>query len=207
MKLQVIKLDGSSNGDIELEGAVFDIEPKKESISDVIRWQLARRQAGTHATKDRGGVSRSTRKIYKQKGTGRARHGARTANIFVGGGIVFGPVPRSHKFKVNKKVRDLAIKSLLSIKMRENNIIVCEDLNIETSKTKNLQECLRQLDIKSALFVDVSSDCRNFKNACSNIHKIDVLPILGFNVYDGMLHEKIIFTRGAVDCIQHRLLG
>ena len=114
MKLQVIKLDGTQSGEIVLDDAIFSIEPKTESLADVVRWQLARRQAGTHAVKGRSDVSRTTKKLYRQKGTGNARHGARTANIFVGGGIVFGPTPRSHAFKINKRVRALALRSLLS---------------------------------------------------------------------------------------------
>jgi large subunit ribosomal protein L4 len=207
MKLDVIKLDGSASGDIELDDAVFGIEPKTECLASVVRWQLAGRQAGTHGVKGRSDVNRTTKKVYKQKGTGRARHGAKTANIFVGGGIVFGPVVRSHAFKINKKARKLALKSLLSIKIKENNVIVCEDLNVENSKTKGLLESLNKLNLKSALFVDSSMDCANFRNACSNLYKIDVLPTVGFNAYDGLRHEKIILTRSAVAGLQERLLG
>jgi large subunit ribosomal protein L4 len=207
MKFQVMKLDGEISGGIELNDAIFCIEPKTESMADVVRWQLAKRQSGTHSVKGRSDVNRTTKKLFRQKGTGRARHGAKTANIFVGGGIVFGPTPRSHDFKLNKKVRTLAMKSLLSIKMKENNVIVCEDLDIGTSKTKDLKECLGKLNLKSALFVDSSENCGNFRKACSNLYKIDVLPIAGFNVYDGLSHEKIVFTRSAVARIQERLLG
>jgi large subunit ribosomal protein L4 len=207
MKLEVIKLDGGAGGEIELSDAVFCIEPKTECLADVVRWQLANRRAGTHAVKGRSDVSRTTKKLYKQKGTGRARHGAKTANIFVGGGIVFGPTPRSHAFKINKKTRKLALKSLLSIKLKENNVIICEDLNIKSPKTKDLQESLNKLNLKSALFVDVLGSFENFKNACSNLYKIDVLPTIGFNVYDGLRHEKIILTRNAVAGLQERLLG
>ncbi len=204
MQLQVIKLDGSKSGDIVLNDAVFNIEPKTESLADVVRWQLARRQAGTHAVKGRSDVSRTTKKLYRQKGTGNARHGARTANIFVGGGIVFGPTPRSHDFKINKKVRKLALRSMLSLKIKENNVIVCEDLNIEAGKTKDLVEMLKKLNINSALFVD-SGDFENFRRACSNLYKIDVVPSVGLNVYDGLNHEKIVLTRSAIENIQERL--
>jgi len=204
MKLQVIKLDGAKSGEIVLDDAVFGIEPKTESLADVVRWQLARRQAGTHAVKGRSDVSRTTKKLYRQKGTGNARHGARTANIFVGGGIVFGPIPRSHAFKINKKVRALALRSMLSLKAKENNVLVCEDLNIEGGKTKNLAEVLKKMDVKSALFVD-SGDCESFRRACANLYKIDVLPTIGLNVYDGLNHEKIVLTRSAVASIQERL--
>ena len=204
MELQVIKLDGTESGNIVLNDSVFGIEPKTESLADVVRWQLARRQAGTHAVKGRSDVSRTSKKLYRQKGTGRARHGARTANIFVGGGIVFGPTPRSHDFKINKKVRELALRSMLSLKARENNLIICEDLNLATNKTKDLSAMLSKLDLKSALFVDFG-DFNNFKQACSNLYRIDVLPTIGLNVYDGLRHEKIVLTRSAVEKIQERL--
>ena len=204
MKLQVIKLDGTKSGDIVLNDSVFGIEPKTESLADVVRWQLARRQAGTHAVKGRSDVSRTSKKLYRQKGTGRARHGARTANIFVGGGIVFGPTPRSHDFKINKKVRELALRSMLSLKARENNLVICVDLNLATNKTKDLSAMLSKLDLKSALFVDFEN-FDNFKQACSNLYRIDVLPTVGLNVYDGLRHEKIVLTRSAVEKIQERL--
>ena len=204
MELQVIKLDGTESGNIVLNDSVFGIEPKTESLADVVRWQLARRQAGTHAVKGRSDVSRTSKKLYRQKGTGRARHGARTANIFVGGGVVFGPTPRSHDFKINKKVRELALRSMLSLKAKENNLIICEDLNLATNKTKDLSSMLNKLDLKSALFVDFG-DFNNFKQACSNLYRIDVLPTIGLNVYDGLRHEKIVLTRSAVEKIQERL--
>lgn len=204
MKLQVIKLDGTESGDIVLNDSVFGIEPKTESLADVVRWQLAKRQAGTHAVKGRSDVSRTSKKLYRQKGTGRARHGARTANIFVGGGVVFGPTPRSHDFKINKKVRELALRSMLSLKAKENNLVICEDLNLATNKTKDLSAILGKLDLKSALFVDFGN-FDNFKQACSNLYRIDVLPTIGLNVYDGLRHEKIVLTRSAVENIQERL--
>lgn len=206
MKLQVVRLDGQISGEIALDEAVFEIEPKTECLADVVRWQLARRQAGTHAVKTRGFTNRSKKKLYRQKGTGNARHGARTANIFVGGGVVFGPVSRDHSFKLNKKVRILALKSLLSIKAKENHLVVCEDLNMESPKTKDLKGFLEKLNLSSALFVD-SNDCTNFRNACSNLHKIDVIPSCGFNVYDGLQHDTLVLTRAAVESLQERLLG
>jgi large subunit ribosomal protein L4 len=207
MKMQVIKLDGTVGGEIELDDGVFCIAPQKECLADAIRWQLAKRQAGTHAVKTRGFINRTKKKAFRQKGTGNARHGARTANIFVGGGVVFGPVPRSHGFKLNKKVRQLALKTLLSIKLKENNLVICEDLYLENSKTKLLSASLDKMQLKSALFVDDASECVNFKNACANLHKIDVLPVVGFNVYDGLNHEKIVLTKNAVSSIQKWLLG
>ena len=116
-------------------------------------------------------------------------------------------MPRSHAFKINKKVRELAIKSLLSIKVKEENLILVEDLNLENLKTKNLLVGLNKLNLKSALFVDSSLECENFVKACSNLYKIDVLPVIGFNVYDGLAHEKIVLTKSAVAGLQERLLG
>ncbi|GHU16507.1 50S ribosomal protein L4 [Alphaproteobacteria bacterium] len=207
MQLQVMKLDGSVCDDIVLDDSIFNIEPKKECLADVVRWQLAGRQAGTHAVKTRGFISRTKKKMFRQKGTGRARHGARTANIFVGGGVVFGPTPRCHCFKINKKVRLLALKTLLTLKLKENNLIVFDDLNLESAKTKVLLESLNKMNLGSALFVDSSEECGNFKNACANLHKIDVLPTVGFNVYDALRHEKLVLTRSAVASLQERLLG
>ncbi|MDR1362229.1 MAG: 50S ribosomal protein L4 [Holosporaceae bacterium] len=205
MLLQVVKLDGNICGDMELDDSIFNIEPKKECLADVVRWQLAGRQAGTHAVKTRGYINRTKKKAFRQKGTGNARHGARTANIFVGGGVAFGPTPRCHCFKLNKKVRLLAIKTLLTLKQKENNLIILEDLKLETSKTKPLLESLNKLNMRSVLFVDSSDDCQNFKNACSNLYKIDVLPVIGFNVYDALKHEKLALTRSAVAGISERL--
>lgn len=207
MKLQMIKFNGEKGGNIELNDAVFNITPNKECLADVIRWQLAKRQAGTHDVKERGEINRSKKKSLRQKGSGGARHGARTANIFVGGGVVFGPTPRSHDFKVNKKVRILALKTLLSLKLKENNLLVCEDLNYGIKKTKEMTAALKKLGMESVLFVDSSEKNEDFCNACLNLHKVDVLPVMGFNAYDGLSHEKIIFSKEAIDGIQKRLLG
>ncbi|MDR1375707.1 MAG: 50S ribosomal protein L4 [Holosporaceae bacterium] len=207
MKWPVIKLDGKASGNMELNDAVFNIEPKKESLAEVVRWQLARRQAGTHAVKCRGDVNRTKKKLYRQKGTGGARHGARTANIFVGGGVVFGPIPRCHCFKINKKVRKLAIKTLLSIKIKESNIVICEDFNLKEAKLKDLLNSLEKMKLSSALLVDSSLECENLKKACSNLHNVNLLPTIGFNAYDALKHEKIVFTRRAVISLQERLVG
>lgn len=204
MKLQVVNLDGSISGDIELKDSVFGIEPKTECMADVVRWQLAKRQAGTHAVKGRSDINRTGKKLFRQKGTGNARHGARTANIFVGGGIVFGPTPRSHAFKINKKVRELALKTLLSLKVSEKKLIVCEDLKSVDGKTKNLKNSLEKLNLNSALFIDAAVE-ENFAKACSNLYKIDVLPVAGLNVYDGLSHDSVVLTRSAVESIQERL--
>ena len=204
MKLQVVKLDGTVNGDIELNDSIFGIEPKTECMADVVRWQLAKRQAGTHAVKGRSDINRTGKKLSRQKGTGNARHGARTANIFVGGGIVFGPTPRSHAFKINKKVRALALRTLLSLKVNEKKLIVCEDLKSVDGKTKSLKDLLSKMNLSSALFVDSAVE-ENFAKACSNLYKVDVLPVAGLNVYDGLSHDVIVLSKSAVASIQERL--
>lgn len=207
MKLQVIGLDGQECGEISLDDSIFGVLPRKDYLSEVVRWQLACRQAGTHDTKTRGEINRTKKKLHRQKGTGGARHGAKTANIFRGGGIVFGPTPRSHAFKLNKKMRNLALRSLLSLKLSEKNLIVCEDLSLNSSKTKDLLSKLNVLGVKSGLFIDDSQDSVNFKLAASNVYGINILPSIGFNVYDGLRHEKIVLTKSAVIGIQQRLLG
>lgn len=209
MKLQVLDLQGKAVGDIELDDTVFGIVPRKDCMSAVVRWQLAKRQAGTHACKGRSDVSRTSKKLYRQKGTGNARHGARTANIFRGGGVIFGPTPRSHAFKLNKKFRNLGLRSILSLKAKENNLIVLDSLSMSEAKTSALKKNLVSLGVKSGLFIDVAENCeahKNFKLASSNLHKIDLLLDRGLNVYDGLQHEKMILTKSAVESVQKRLL-
>ena len=210
MKLQVLDLQGRSVGDIELDDMVFGIVPRSDCMSAVVRWQLAKRQAGTHACKGRSDVSRSAKKIYRQKGTGNARHGAKTANIFRGGGVIFGPVSRSHAFKLNKKFRKLALRSLLSLKAKENNLIVVNNLELSAPKTSTLKQSLGTLGVNTGLFIDSMSNVvqhSNFKLACSNLYKIDLLPDSALNVYDGLQHDKVVLTTSAVENIQKRLLA
>jgi large subunit ribosomal protein L4 len=207
MKLQVIKLNGEASGDIDLDDRVFGIAPKTECLADVVRWQLAMRQAGTHAVKTRGFINRSKKKSHRQKGSGNARHGAKTANIFVGGGVCFGPVPRSHSFKINKKVRVLAMKTLLTLRAMGGRLLICEDLDLDTPKVKPLLQLVQKHGLQSALFVDGSADHHNFKEACANLCMINVLPAMGLNVYDGLQHEYLVLSRSAVVGVQERLLG
>ena len=209
MKLQVVDLQGKSVGDIELDDMVFGIVPRKDCMSAVVQWQLAKKQAGTHACKGRSDVSRTAKKLYRQKGTGNARHGARTANLFRGGGIIFGPTVRSHAYKLNKKFRELGLRSLLSLKAEENNLVIVKNLEMADAKTSSLKKNLAALGIKSGLFIDVAANSEkynNFKLACSNLYKIDLLLDCGLNVYDGLQHEKMILTMDAVESVQKRLL-
>ncbi|MDR0555679.1 MAG: 50S ribosomal protein L4 [Holosporaceae bacterium] len=210
MRVPVLKLDGGVAGEITLDDDFFGAEFRTESLSEVVRWQLAQRQAGTHSSKCRSDISRTTRKMYKQKGTGNARHGARTANLFVGGGISFGPVPRSHSFKINKKVRRLAIRGLLSQKQKEGNLIICDGVSLGEAKTKSLLGCLANIGLaesSSALFVFDGEQSGVFKMACANVRGVDIIPAIGLNVYAGLQHEKLVLTKSAVESLQKRLLG
>lgn len=210
MKMQVINLQGNVVGDVELDDSVFGISPRKDHISDVIRWQLAKRQAGTHACKGRSDVARTSKKLYRQKGTGNARHGARTANIFRGGGVVFGPTPRSHAFSLNKKYRKVAMCSLLSLKSQESNLVVIDTLALSSPKTAELKKSLSSLGFSSCLFVDTKENREvhsNFALACSNLYNVDLIMDGGFNVYDGVRHEKVIFSVDALKSVQDRLIA
>lgn len=190
-----------------LDEATFGIATRTDIIQRVVLWQRAKARAGTHKTKQRNEVSGSTRKIHAQKGGGRARHGSIKAPIFVGGGIVFGPVPRSHEFSLNKKVRELGLKSILSTSFRENKIILMDKIDLEERKTSFFAKKLEGIGINQntkVLMID-STVSENLKLSSANLHKVNVLPIIGINVLDIMKHEKIIITVPAIDNLQQRL--
>ncbi len=191
----------------KLDESIFGVPTRKDVIQRVVLWQRAKAQAGTHSTKTRENVSGSTRKIYAQKGGGRARHGSIKAPIFVGGGITFGPLVRSHAFSLNKKVRDLGLKSALSTKLREGNIIFIDSLNIGECKTAAMLKKLSGIGLngkEKVLMVDsvINTD---LKLSTANLHKVDVLPVVGLNVLDILKHDKLIITKSALDNIELRL--
>ncbi len=204
MKRDVLTLDASASGDIELDETVFGIEPRADILHRVVRWQLARRQAGTHSTKGRSDVSYSTKKIYRQKGTGGARHGSRGAPIFRHGGVYKGPTPRSHAHELPKKVRALGLKMALSDKASSDRLIVIDTATLEDGKTKSLKAHLDKLGVRKALFIDGNVD-EGFARAASNLDGIDVLPGAGANVYDIMLKDTLVLTRAGVDALTARL--
>jgi large subunit ribosomal protein L4 len=170
-----------------------------------VNWQLAKRRAGTHKTKATGDVNGSTAKIFRQKGTGRARHGSRKVNIFRGGAVAHGPVPHSHAFKLPKKVRALGLKTALSAKQAEGKLIVLDSAKLDSAKTKELVKRLSQIGLSSALIVDGAALDENFRKAAANIPGIDVLPSIGANVYDIMRRETLVLTKDAVDALEARL--
>ena len=205
MKLQVKSLANADVGEIDVADEVFGIEPRADILARVVRWQLAKRQAGTHKTKERGEISRSKSKIYRQKGTGRARHGSANANIFRGGGVAHGPRVRSHAHALPKKVRRLGMRSALSAKQAEGKLIVIDALALPEAKTKALKSALGAFPARSWLFVGGAELDVGFQRAARNIEGVDVLPQQGANVYDILRRDLLIMTRDAVEHLEARL--
>jgi large subunit ribosomal protein L4 len=204
MKIDISTLDGGSAGSVELDDAVFGLEPRADILQRCVRWQLAKRQAGTHAVKNRSDINRTTKKVYKQKGTGNARHGAASAPQFRGGGRAFGPQVRSHEHGLPKKVRALALKHALSAKVQDAALIVVEDAKLADPKTKALKDSFGKLGVTSALIIAGAEVDVNLGRAARNIPNIDVLPVQGINVYDILRREKLVLTRAAVDALEAR---
>jgi large subunit ribosomal protein L4 len=204
MKADVTTLDAASAGTIELPDNVFGLDPRNDLIHRMVRWQLAKRRAGTHHAQDRSEVNVTGKKMYKQKGTGGARHGDKSAPQFRGGGKAFGPKPRSHEHGLPKKVRALALRHALSAKAKDANVIVLDKAEASAPKTGELKERLRKLGWKNALIIGGATLDRNFALAARNIPEIDVLPVRGLNVYDILRREKLVLTREAVAAIEAR---
>ena len=204
MKIDITSLDGGSSGSIELNDDIFGLEPRQDLIARMIRWQLAKRRAGTHAVKNRADIWRTGKKMYKQKGTGGARHGSARVPQFRGGGRAFGPVVRSHEHDLPKKVRALALRHALSAKAKDGGIIVWSGAELAEPKTKALRDKFDKLGLASALIIDGAEPQANFQLAARNIPSIDVLPVQGINVYDILRREKLVLTKAAVDALEAR---
>lgn len=204
MKFEITTLDGQNAGSVDVDDAIFGLEPRADLLHRYVRWQLARRQAGTHASQGRSDVARSRKKIYKQKGTGSARHGAASAPQFRGGGKAFGPVVRDHSHDLPKKVRALALRHALSAKAKDGAIVVLDNAAVAEPKTKVLRGQLGKLGLDSALVIDGPELDMNFRLAARNIPNVDVLPVQGINVYDILRREKLVLTRAAVDALEAR---
>ena len=205
MKTDVIKLDAAKAGSIELSDAIFGLEPRADILHRVVRYQLAKRQAGTHKVKTRSETSYSTKKIYRQKGTGGARHGSRNAPIFRGGGIYKGPTPRSHAHDLTKKFRALGLKHALSAKVAAGELVIIDEAVLADGKTKALSSLLKDLGWKRALIIDGAEVNENFARAARNIDGIDVLPSAGANVYDILRRDTLVLTKAAVEALEARL--
>lgn len=204
MKLDVVTLDGGKAGSIELDDAIFAVSPRKDILQRVVKWQLAKRRAGTHDTQNRGEVSRSHSKFGRQKGSGGARHGSRNAPIFRGGGVAHGPHPRSHAHSLNKKVRALGMKMALSAKAAEGTLLVLDSAVLDAPKTKALKERFAKLGLTNALVIGGAELDGNFKLAARAIPNVDVLPAAGLNVYDVLRRNTLVLTRDAVEAVAAR---
>ena len=208
MKLSVTKLDGKAAGDIELMDDVFGIEEiRAEILQRCVVWQLAKRRAGTHKVQTRNENSRTGKKMYRQKGTGGARHGSRRAPQFVGGSRAFGPVVRDHGFDLPKKVRALALRHALSAKAKSGDLIILDQATLKEPKTAALRETFGKLGWAKALIIAGPEVDANFGLAARNIPHIDVLPNAGLNVYDILRAEKLVLTKAAVDAVHARFSG
>ena len=204
MKLDVKTLDGAAAGSIELSDEIFGLEPRTDLIQRVIRWQLAKRRAGTHKVKGRAEIARTGKKMFKQKGTGSARHGSARAPQFRGGGRAHGPVVRSHEHDLPKKVRTLGLKHALSAKAAAASIVVLDAASLDAPKTKVAAEKLAKLGLSNVLFVAGNEVDANFGLATRNLPNVDVLPAQGLNVYDILRRETLVLTKDAVDAIEAR---
>jgi large subunit ribosomal protein L4 len=204
VKIDVTSLDGASAGSIELSDDVFGLEPRTDLIARMIRYQLAKRRAGTHAVKNRADIARTGKKMYKQKGTGGARHGSARVPQFRGGGRAFGPQVRSHAHELPKKVRALALRHALSAKLRDGGLVVWDQASFDAGKTKGLKASFAKMGLTSALIIDGAAVQEGFARAARNIPQIDVLPVAGINVYDIIRREKLVLTKAAVDALEAR---
>lgn len=204
MDIKITTLDGGEAGNLKLSEEIFGLEPREDILQRMVRYQLSKRQQGTHKALGRAEVSRTGKKMYKQKGTGSARHHSARANLFRGGGRSFGPTPRSHEHDLPKKVRALGLKHALSTKVKAGSIVVLEKASTEAAKTKSLKAQFEKLGFKSVLIIDGAEVDKNFALAARNIPLVDVLPIQGINVYDIMRRNTLVLTKAAVDALEAR---
>jgi large subunit ribosomal protein L4 len=204
MKLTVRNLDNKEVGDIELAEEVFGLPVRRDILARIVNWQLAKRRAGTHKTKGISDISGTTKKPYRQKGTGRARQGSLRSPQFRGGAVIFGPVVRSHEFGLQKKVRRLGLKTALSAKQAEGRLVVVDEARLDDAKTKVLRARFEALGWGSVLIIDGAVN-ENFARAARNLPRVDVLPEQGANVYDILRRDTLVLTRAAVQQLEARL--
>jgi len=204
MKAKVLNLDNKAAGEIELADSIYGLEPRIDLIQRVVEWQRAKRRAGTHKVLTRGEINRTKHRVGKQKGGGTARHGARSAPLFVGGAKAMGPVNHSHEFDLPKKVRALGLKHALSAKAKDGGIVVIDEAKASAIKTKDLVQRFGKLGVEKALIVDGEFD-DNFALSARNINHMSLLPAKGLNVYDIMRSDKLVLTKAAVQAIEERL--
>jgi large subunit ribosomal protein L4 len=204
MEMKIVALDGKESGKVTLSKEIFGLEPRKDLIQRCVNWQLAKRQRGTHKTKDRSEIARTGKKMYGQKGTGGARHGSARVNLFRGGGRSFGPVVRSHAIELPKKVRALALRHALSSKAKDGGIVILDKASVTDGKTKALAGHFGKLGWSNVLIVDGKDVEAGFQKAARNIPNVDVLPIQGINVYDILRRKTLVLTKAALDALEAR---
>ena len=204
MELKVTTLEGKDAGSVQLSDAIFGLEPRADILARCVQWQLNKRQAGTHKTKGRAEIWRTGKKMYRQKGTGGARHGSARVPQFRGGGRAFGPIVRSHAHDLPKKVRVLALRHALSAKAKDGAIVIVDKASIKAGKTKALAAQFGKLGWENALIVDGAEIEVNFANAARNVPNIDVLPVQGINVYDILRRKTLVLTKAALDALEAR---
>jgi large subunit ribosomal protein L4 len=204
VKTKVLNLDNVSNEEVDLNDAIFGLEPRADLIQRVVVWQLAKRRAGTHKVLTRGEINRTKHRVGKQKGGGTARHGARSAPLFVGGAKAMGPVNHSHEFDLPKKVRNLGLKHALSSKAKAGAIVVLDEAKTKEIKSNDLSKRFGKMGLESVLIVDGEFD-RNFQLSARNLNHVDLLPTAGLNVYDIMRSKKLVLTKAALTAIEERL--
>ena len=205
MKQEILNLENKNVGTIELNDAIYGLEVRADILHRVVNWQLARLQSGNHKTKGRSEVSLTPAKPFKQKGSGNARQGSRKGAQFRKGGIVFGPVVRDHSHELTKKFRKLGLKTALSAKAKEGNLVILDEAKLSAPKTKDLQAKLSVCGLNNCLIIDGKDVDMNFALASRNIAGVDILPTIGANVYDILRRDKLVLTKEAVSCLEERL--
>lgn len=205
MEIQILSIDGKKSGSVKLSDEIFGLEPRADLLHRCVNWQLAKRQRGTHKTKDRSEIWRTGKKMYAQKGTGQARHSSARVNLFRGGGRSFGPVVRSHATDLPKQLRSLALKHALSAKAKSSDLIIIDEAKLGQPKTKALIKNFEKLGLTTALIIDGAEVEKNFGLAARNLPGVDVLPVAGINVYDIMRRNKLVLTKAAVEALEARL--
>lgn len=205
MKYEIRNFENQMVGELQLNADIFSAPLRQDILARMVHWQLAKRRAGTHSTKGVSQISGTTKKPWRQKGTGRARQGSLRSPQFRGGAVIFGPHPRDHEYKLPKKVRQLALKTALSSKVASGELLVVEDLNLGTTKTKDLVKKFQALGLRSALIIGGAEVNKDFVRTAANLPGVDVLPQQGINVYDILRHEHLVLTRAAIENLESRL--
>jgi large subunit ribosomal protein L4 len=205
MKYEIRNFDNKKVGEVQLTPEIFSAPVRSDILARMVHWQLAKRRAGTHSTKGISEISGTTRKPWRQKGTGRARQGSLRSPQFRGGAVIFGPLPRDHGYQLPRKVRQLALRTALSSKVAEGQLLIVDTLDTGTTKTKDLKAKFEALGLRSVLIIDGAEVNKDFARTAANLPLVDVLPQQGINVYDILRHEHLVLTKAAIENLESRL--